>query len=491
MTRHLTSKFWLFLYFCCLSSVINGQITSFEQQQITIEALFDSLTNRTAIDIAYDVNAVPYDSIVNVSYQNQHALQIVQDVLRGNQVDISYLNGQIIISKQTPAAQQPPQIKLTGTVSDQTDNSRLPLVNISIIGKPLGSITNSAGQFEFKLPTNYAGEQIAFSFLGFNTSQLTVPAADSVINIELTPTSVKLDEIEITYKNPNTIVQQVLEQHRKNYFEQQTVLEGFFRESIRQDDSYVQVSEAIIEIVKPGYNNPSHLERVKFIKGRKKNDLRTMDFIDFKLEGGPFQFSRIDIARYQDFYQEDKNLYKYTYDGIAILNDEIVYKIKFKPLDDNGDLLYVGTLYIHSESFALIRSEFKLTNKALKTSGKTLIKKASRKIKVKPLKADYYIDYRLLDNKWILNRIKGEIVIRINDKNQKVNSVFTATTELLISDCSINEKYKLKPSELYKSKYVLADQIKETDEEFWKNYNIIRPDEELEKVFKKTKVVSK
>jgi hypothetical protein len=258
-----------------------------------------------------------------------------------------------------------------------------------------------------------------------------------------------------------------------------------------RDGQYVQVSEAIIEIIKPSYLNPSNLERVRFIKGRKKNDLHAMDFINFKLEGGPFQFSRIDIARYQDFFQEEKALYKYSYDGLDILNDEVVYKVKFRPLNDNGDLLYNGTMFIHSESFALVRSEFKLTGKALKTSGKTLIRKASRKIKVKPLDASYYIDYRLWENKWILNRIKGEIVIRINDKNQKINSEFTATTELLISDCEENEKYKLKPADLYKSKYVLADQISETDEEFWKDYNIIRPDDELEKVFKKTKVVSK
>ena len=233
------------------------------------------------------------------------------------------------------------------------------------------------------------------------------------------------------------------------------------------------------------------MERVKFIKGRKKNDLQSMDFIDFKLEGGPFQFSRVDIARYQDFYSPDNYLYKYSYDGIDVLNDELVYKVKFRPVEDNGNLLYNGILYIHSESFALVRSEFELTNRALRSSGKSLIRKASRKVKVKPLKASYYIDYRMFDNKWILNRIEGEIVVRINDKKQKINSVFSAVTELLISDCEKNNKFKLKPSELYKSKYVLAEHIKENDEQFWKNYNIIRPDQALEMVFKKTKVVSK
>jgi hypothetical protein len=486
MNKLLTSKYVFLIYFFCLLIDSNAQVTSFKQEDISIEALFDSLTDITSIDIAYDVDAIPYDSIINANFEHKHALQIVQEVLVHQNVDISYLNGQIIISKTLNAAKQNEKsIRLTGTVYDQSNGAKLPLVNVTVTGKPLGSITNNQGQYEFKLPPKYAGEQLAFSFLGYHTSYFNVPQKDSLLNIELQPTSIQLNEIEVTYKDPLKIIEELQSHHTDNYINQQCLLDGFFRESIKQDNVYVQVSEAIIQIIKPSYLNPSNLERVKFIKGRKKNDLQSMDFIDFKLEGGPFQFSRVDIARYQDFFPAENNLYKYEYDGIDVLDEEIVYKIKFRPFVDNGDLLYKGTLYIHADSYALVRSEFELTNRALRSSGRSLIRKASRKIKVKPMKASYFIDYRKLNNKWILNRIKGEIVVKINDKRHKINSEFSATTELLISDCEINGKYKLKPSELYKSRFVLADQIKETDEQFWKNYNIIRPDESLEKVFKK------
>ncbi|MCU4154649.1 carboxypeptidase-like regulatory domain-containing protein [Carboxylicivirga sp. A043] len=491
MIKLLNSKYVLLVYFFCLFINANSQVTSFKQQKITIEALFDSLTNHTSIDIAYDVNAIPHDSVINANFQNKHALQIVQEVLVHQNVDISYLNGQIIISKTLETAiQKEKSIRLIGTVYDKDDGTTLPLVNVTVMGKPLGSITNNQGQYEFKLPSHYAGEQLAFSFLGYHTSYFNVPQHDSLINIELQPTSIQLNEIEVTYKDPLKIIEQLQNHYPENYINQQCVLEGFFRESIKQDGAYVQVSEAIIQIIKPSYAKPSSMERVKFIKGRKKNDLQSMDFVDFKLEGGPFQFSRVDIARYQDFFSADNELYKYNYDGIDVLDEEIVYKVKFKPLTDDGDLLYYGILYIHADSYALVRSEFHLTNRALRSSGRSLIRKASRKIKVKPMKASYFIDYRKLQDKWILNRIKGEIVVKINERKHKINSEFTATTELLISDCEVNGKYKLKPSELYKSRFVLADQIKETDEQFWKNYNIIRPDESLEKVFKKTKVVS-
>ncbi|TRX66478.1 carboxypeptidase-like regulatory domain-containing protein [Carboxylicivirga sp. M1479] len=492
MNKCIISKYCFIFYLLCFTPIIQGQITSIHQQNISLEALFDTLTNKTDIDIAYDVSAIPQDSIISVSADNQHALQIVQNVLSKVAVDITYTNGQIIISRYIVQKKEASKtLLIKGRVCDAEGGSPLPLVNVAFINKPMGSITNSEGQFELKVPNNYIGEKIGFSFLGYHSTQITIADADTLLEIDLKPTTIKLNEVEISYKKPDDIIQQLRYHHHQNYFNQQNILESFFRESIKQDDQYVQVSEAIIEIVKPSYITPSNLERVRFIKGRKKNDLQSMDFVDFKLEGGPFQFSRVDIARYQDFYKENNSTYKYQYDGIDVLNDEIVYKVRFRPINDDGNLVYQGILYVHSESFALVRAEFQLTKKALRISGRALIRKASRKIKAKPIKASYFIDYRQYEDKWLLNRIHGHIVIHINDKRHKIDSEFSAVTELLVSSFELNSKYKLKPSELYKSKYVLADEIKVTDEEFWKDYNIIRPDEALENVFKQSKVVSK
>ena len=481
----------LLCLFLCLSSGLSAQALTVDYKNITLAAFLDSLTARADINIAYDVNALPADSIMDVNFHRIHPPEIVKRVLSKCRVEVAFINGQIIISEHIVAKQAYQPIKITGCVVDAQDGSPLPLVNVSVRHQPLGTITNSQGRFEFKIPPAYKDSMLVFSFLGYSSANVLIPESDSTLTISLEPGTVKLQEVEVTYKNPDEIIRILKHNLSQNYWDKQAVLSGFFRESIRQDGRYVQVSEAIVEIIKPSYSNPADMERVKFIKGRKKNDLQSMDLVDFKLEGGPFQFSRVDIARYHDFFPKNDSPYKYTYDGVDVLNEEIVYKVRFKPCVDNGQLLYTGVLYVHAESFALVRAEFALTKKALKISGRTLIQKASRKLKIKVLQANYYIDYRFFRDRWILNRIDGEIMIRINDKHNKVNSVFSAVSELLISDCKADKKMKLKSSELFKSKYVLADQIEETDEEFWENYNIIRPDEELERVFKKTKVVSK
>ena len=490
MPIKLRSKYrFILCLFLLFTSGLSAQLVTTDYKNVKLSSFLDSLTNKSDINIAYDVNAIPIDSILNVNFYEKHPLEIVKSILKNCQVKILFLNDQIIISERVIT--QNKHIKISGFVYDYNDRQALPLVNISIQNQPLGTITNSQGGFEFKIPEIYTDSTLVFSFLGYHSSFMHISASDSVLNITLEPTTVNLDEVEVTYKNADEIINLLNNNYEQNYWDQQALLSGFFRESIRQDGVFVQVSEAIVEIIKPSYLNPSDMERVRFIKGRKKNDLQSMDLVNFKLEGGPFQFSRVDIARYHDFFPKENSPYKYVYDGIDVLNEEIVYKVKFRPLDDNGDLLYAGVLFVHSESFALVRAEFALTKRALKMSGRTLIRKASRTLKVRPLQARYYIDYRFFNGRWILNRLDGEIVIRINDKKSKVNSEFTAITELLISDWEVNKKVKLRSSELYKSRYVLADQIIETDQEYWEDYNIIRPDEELENVFKKTKVVSK
>jgi hypothetical protein len=312
---------------------------------------------------------------------------------------------------------------------------------------------------------------------------------DKELKVELKGYDYKLPEVQIRFQNTDIILEKLIHNKRDNYFKEQALLTGFFRESIKQDGEYVQVSEAILEILKPGYHNVFSLERVRFVKGRKLSGLPAMDKVNFKLEGGPFQFSRIDIARYHDFLPKDdkSSVYKYTYDGVDYMNGEVVYKVGFSPIADSGELMYKGQLFIHAGSYALVRVNFELTKRALKYSRKALIKKTSRKIKAKPKMAKYYMDYRMFNGKWILNKVGGELVVQINDKDQKINSEFVGVSELLISDCEIDSEEKFKSAELFKPNYVLSEEIDETDEVFWENYNIIKPDEGLERVFKRTK----
>ena len=309
----------------------------------------------------------------------------------------------------------------------------------------------------------------------------------ATIEVKLLETSVQLPEVVVKYKNADEIVELFKKNRQENYFENRTLFTAFFRETIKQNDRYVNVSEAVLQILKYSYIQPFKLEHVKFIKGRKYRDVEKMQNVNFRMEGGPFYFSRIDIARYMDFLPVDdaEKVYEYRLEGLDFEYDRMVYLVSFEPIVDNGDLLYKGVLRIDTETYALISAMFELTKNSLRRSRKYLIRKESGKIKAKPYYAKYSINYRPYENKWVLNKLIGELKVYINDKKNGEKSMFTAVSELLMSDFKSAGNIKFKPSELYKSKYILTDKIKKYDPEFWENYNVIKPDENIEKVFKK------
>ena len=464
-----------------------GQTVTVHYSKIRVADLLDSLQLKSDVNIAYDVNAVPVDSVVDISIRNQHPYEIISDLLKAHSLNIALVNGQIIISEIQMAEAQSSFIRIKGKVTDHDELYHLPLVNISIKGKALGTITNKDGEYEFVLPRRFINDTLAFSCLGYAPGFRLIPDNDSVLDISMVETSVKLAEVEVKYEDVDAIVEKAVYFRGDNYWDEKTLLTGFFRETIRQDEVFVQVSEAIVEIYKTEYNRPQGVERVRFVKGRKNKEVRPMDDVLFKLEGGPYYFSRLDVAKYLDFLPVDKKetIYRYSYKGNDVYNDEVVYRIGFKPIDDTGQLLYQGELLIHSTSYAIVRAEFELTRRSLRQSKRSIIRKTSRAVKAKPLEASYYIDYRPFQGRWILNKVRGIIRVHIVDKKHQVDSEFDAVTEMLISDMSSEGVERFKFSETFKPKYVLAEEIVEEDANFWENYNIIKPDEALEKVFKK------
>jgi hypothetical protein len=290
--------------------------------------------------------------------------------------------------------------------------------------------------------------------------------------------------------NPLNIVTQMVEQISKNYPVDPFLLTAFFRETIRQDGRFVDVSEAVVEILKPSYNTEFELERVRFVKGRKGKEVAEMDLVNFKLEGGPFHFSRLDLVLHRDFTPnaEGKSDYVYSLEGLNIEHDRLVYRVKFKPQNDTGELFYQGELRIDSESYALVSAVFELTPSSIRRSRNYLIKRDARRFKTTPYFARYQVDYRPWGNLWVLNRVRGEVSLQIIDKSRRKRSDFQTVSEMVVSDfIPCESRPRLRWEETFKADYVLSDRIGSFDPDFWQNYNTIRPDEALEKVFSSTK----
>ncbi len=471
-------------------SSLDSLSISVHYESISIEHFLDSLHQKHQIYFAYDPLTIPHDSIINAIYNNQPISFILKDILKKHDLEFETTNRQIIITPKYRSIKVKNYITLYGNITAQENDKPLPLVNISILGQPIGTTSNYDGFYKFLIPQNFKGDTLYFSSIGYKSHKVIIPKSDSLLNISLNTSTIKLKEIKVQYLKAPEIIEKVITNIKKNYPKNPMLLTAFFRETIKQDDKYIEISEAVLDIYKGSYLLTDDMERTRFVKGRKTVDDKNVSLARLKLAGGPSLFATLDIVKHPDFLGlNDDLIYSYSYLGKTIERDRIVYIVGFKPLYEYENIYYQGELHIDSESFAIISADFKMTKQTLKESSKFLIQKRAKKIKSTPIYTQYHIEYRPIADKWILNNIRGELKIKIIDKrNKKTKSVYNTTSELLVTNAVNGKGQKIKYSDTFKSNFVLSDWITDYDEEFWKDYNIINPEKSLSNIFKSSAV---
>jgi TonB-linked SusC/RagA family outer membrane protein len=84
---------------------------------------------------------------------------------------------------------------VTGKVTDATDGTSLPGVNVSIKGTTLGTTTGASGEYSLRIPAN--AKTLAFSFVGYDKQEIPV-GNSSTINVQMVVSAVALNEVIVT-----------------------------------------------------------------------------------------------------------------------------------------------------------------------------------------------------------------------------------------------------------------------------------------------------
>lgn len=93
------------------------------------------------------------------------------------------------------------QSYLEGYVKDSKTHEILSYVNIGIIGKNVGTVSNQKGGFKILLDDKYSNDSLRFSMLGYSSKTYKITDAikkfTNPVVIDLEPRSVQLDEVVI------------------------------------------------------------------------------------------------------------------------------------------------------------------------------------------------------------------------------------------------------------------------------------------------------
>ena len=159
----------------------------------------------------------------------------------------------IILSWKTSLSQET-FITVTGEIIDAQTKEPLGYANVTVIGKAIGTTSNSSGGFEFHIPTSYSKDTLAISFIGYKTFKTCVADLNNTgqLMVKLEQSSLELGEVIVSDKKYTvySLLDDVISEYEKNYGIKPYEMNGFYREIRQTNEKYGYLIEAACRIYK-------------------------------------------------------------------------------------------------------------------------------------------------------------------------------------------------------------------------------------------------
>lgn len=376
-----------------------------------------------------------------------------------------------------------------GKVIDAQTKKPLIYASVTAEDENTATITNLDGEFLIKISKESKSKNLFISFLGYyNLSYpLNMLKPDGNV-LELQPAIITLNEVQIFPDSPEALIRAMLRRIGQNYADVPNTMKGFYRESIKKRNTYVGLSEAVVDIYKTPYLSNSD-DRIRIFKGRKGMDERKMDTLIFKLQGGPVTALLLDVMKNPNILIEEDMLkdYEFTIENMVKIDKKLNYVIGFKERHKIKDFpLYEGKFYLDMKTLALTAADFSLNLDNPIEAGRLFIKKKPFGAQVTPTIAQYSIKYREQNGKWYFNYAIGEVQFKVKWKRKLFSTYYTLKSEIAITDRDDKNVEPIPYKDRFKRNEVLNEKVGVfADENFWGKYNTIEPDKSIEVAIRK------
>ena len=376
-----------------------------------------------------------------------------------------------------------------GKVTDKNTGEPVVFASVFITGTRIGTVTNADGDFLIKIPEMYIDKQLGITHIGYTAYVVELKSLSSSGNkIEMVSAPYEIEEVTVKSLDPKTLVTTAIGKIPENYSNQPVMMTAFYRETVKQNRNYVAVAEAVLDAYKASYNNPIEADRIKVFKGRKSQDVKRMDTVLFKFQGGPYTSFLLDLAKNPgDLLSVDAlDYYNYKMGGTVNIPDGQAYVIEFDQRENVDFPLYKGKIYLDVSNLAIAGIAFEISPRMIDRVSEFLIRKKPVGMTVDVESGNYLVNYRRIDGVWYLNYVRTELVFRIKWKKELFRSTYTTMSELAVTDIMLEnvEKYKFRESAKFTD--IFVEQVSDfEDPAFWGDYNIIKPDESIQAAIEK------
>ncbi len=452
---------------------------SLQMDSTNVETILEKLVSDNELFFSYNPDLLP-EGKINFSVKETPLGEVLKTLLPDSIFSVSLIDRQLIITRV-----EPKPLKISGRVVEKDGKTPVFYASVTIEGTYIGTMTNHEGNFDLKIPYLMRSNNIIISSVGYKQKIIPVKELAKVLVVKLQEESIHLREILVKPADPRYILQQFRDNIVKNYPDQPQLMVTFYRETARQDGNYVGVWEAVMEILKPPYkfNEP---DRVRFVKGRKADLNRKPKEVFIKVQGGPLGINSLDIVKNAETFLDPdyEYLYQYKFEQPEMINGRITWIIRFDRLTDTEFPCFNGKLWIDADSYALVGASYSYDKKSLKINGESFIQKEPFGFDTRPENVEYSVQYRLLNGKWQFYSAHSDIIFRVKQKKKFKTEYRNVTDVLVTQQFQFPKRGRFGPEGIFHEKDIFSDKIGIYDKEFWGNYNVIKPDDELIKAVK-------
>ncbi len=375
-------------------------------------------------------------------------------------------------------------ITVSGIVKDKSDKRTLPYANVSIAGSTESTVTNADGEFSFKVKEPVGNTTLEISHLGYANTRIRLKEGDTELpTVWLTPSALVLDEIVVSGRNPRELVEDAIRKIPANYSDEPDLLTGFYRETARKRRHYINIAEAIVDLHKTPYTQGAGRDRVRILKGRRLLSPKASDTLAVKLMGGPNSSIYLDVVKNPDLLLSPDilPLYEFHLEEPATLDERPQYVVSFTPARSLPDALYRGRFYIDTERLSFTRAEFFLDTDDREKATRAILHRKPAGLRFKPVEVSYVVTYADRGGKTYLSYVRNEIRFKCDWRRKLFSTNYSVVSEMVVTDIEPSPA-NIPLRESFGQKEIFSDDAALFfDRDFWGNYNIIKPDESLEK----------
>ena len=382
-------------------------------------------------------------------------------------------------------------LKFVGSIYDRESNQPVQYANISVYNMPVGTCTNSYGDFVLNLPDSLAKGRLDISCIGYKSCSLPIDSligTDTLV-ISLIPIEYQLDDIVVIpgENDEHTIMKQVISKIDNNYSGKKYFLEAFFRHRVYNHmniDKTVRLTEAAISIHQDHTSDDN--KRVQINEIRNSNNYAELSAsvgqkLLYNALGGNqnpvYRSLMVERFAQKKFVKKltKSEHFSVSLDGLSYFDDALVYIIDFK--QESWEFLFKKyntthtytkfRYYINATDFAILKVEDISINH--NPDFKPFVKNDS-------VAAHDFIQYRKFGGKYYPAYVYfcGGIPDMMGKKNDK-NHFYSHEAELMVNEIATRRKdyERIKNRNLTGKNETLWNMDYDYNPSFWENYNVL------------------